>query len=595
MAVRSHRINHPWARHKCARVETVDPTSVIPGGRLDILVASPECTHFSVARGGKPKDDQKRASPNFVLDWLSKLYVKSVLIENVPEFQSWGPLGADGHPLKSRRGELFKAFIHAIQANDYECSYQVLNAADYGGATSRKRLFILAHRGRGLVTWPRPTHSKGGKMKGTKPWRGAREIIDWSIEGKSIFNRRRPLSPATMERIFAGLERFGGDELQPFIVKSRGTTQQQIKASASSIEEPIPTASAGGLHIGLAEPALEGLLVSAGSRDFGVRPVSEAVPSVIPKSGIAVAAPFLLSHASGGAPRSVEQPSPTQVARAAPQLVEAFLLPHQSGRPVADPDDPMPVIHGGRAPALVQPFIMQRSFTKGNGAYVRSTEEPTYTQTKRLDQALVQPILIDCLGKDRPGDISRVRTVEEPTFAQHAGGNRTGLVCAHLQSHFGEREGQAPRVHDIDDPTPTITSRGPALIEGVLVDYHGQGRPHSVAEPIGVFGTKEQFGLAKPYIQHVTHGGRVHSIDAPLATVTGAHRGEFALVQPVIGDRKLDIRFRMLKPHELSAAMGFGASYEFRGTIEERIRQIGNAVEVNIARALCGALLGVGN
>lgn len=558
VAVATHKQNHPWAEHLLSKIEDVDPTAVVPGGVLDLLVASPECTHFSVARGGKPKEDQKRASPWVVLPWLSRLYVRTLLIENVPEFQSWGPLDARGHPVPSFKGQTYRAFLSAIRAHGYTVNAGVLNAADYGDVTSRRRLFIIARRGRTPVRFPKPTHSKGGKVKGTKPWRAAREIIDWSLEGQSIFNRERPLADATVRRIIAGLEKFGGPELRPFLVVLRGTGKHQVKGSAKSVDEPVPAAAAGGNHVGVAQSFIvpqfgdgapksvddplgvvtstsrgiglaRPFLVNAGSRGPDVRDIDEPVPTVLPKSGIALAMPaFTMAPGSQGLPQSVEEPLPTIVGAASVSLTRAHL---------------MHVTHGGRLGSLEEPL-------------------PTVTGAHRGEQALVEAALIDCYGPTNPEDGTRIRSVGDVVPTILGGGNRVGLataerVASHLQTHFGERKGQAPRVHSIDGPVPAATSRAPQLVEGFLTNYHG----NSTAS----------------------------SLDAPMPTLDT--RDRIALVQPVIGETALDIRFRMLQPHELAAAMGFGATYKFTGNRADAVRQIGNAVAVNMAKALCKTLL----
>lgn len=451
IAVSSHEKNHPWATHLCQRVEATDPTKIVPSGMLDLLVASPECTHHSIARGGKPIQDQKRASPWYILPWLSRIYTKAVLIENVPEFRTWGPLGANGRPLKSKKGETFRAFIHAIRAQGYSVSYRVLNAADYGDATSRKRLFIIAKRGNNLLKWPQQTHSKNGKVKGTLKWRSAREIIDWSLEGKSIFNRKKPLAPATMKRIMAGLEKYGSPELKPFLVIMHGTNEHSIRSSAKSLDEPVPSLTTTG-HVAVVEP-------------------------------------FVLGQQSCSAPRTVEEPLPTISTSGAISKIDAFILP------------PLGYYHHD--------------------------------------------------GKSNPP-----RDLDDPlqTITQRGGGH---LVSAHIQSHFGERTGQKPRTISIDDPLPTITSREPALVEGILYNYHGKNTSYcSIDSPAPCFGTKQQV----------------------------------ALIQPVLNGWKLDIKFRMLQPHELAGAMGF-ENYEFTGNKQQIVRQIGNAVAVNMAKALCSSLI----
>lgn len=157
-AIETHRRNHPWARHLCKSLHEVNPREAVPDGRLQLLIAAPECVFHSVARGGRPINDQMRMSAWQIVDWLSALYVERVLIENVREFRDWGPLGATGRLLKARKGETYRAFLAAIRSLGYRVEDRVLNAADYGDPTTRERLFILARRGTRRITWPAPTH-----------------------------------------------------------------------------------------------------------------------------------------------------------------------------------------------------------------------------------------------------------------------------------------------------------------------------------------------------------------------------------------------------------------------------------------------------
>jgi DNA (cytosine-5)-methyltransferase 1 len=224
VAIATHSANHPCARHLCERLDNVDPRKTVPGGRLHLLAASPECTHHSNARGGKPMSDQSRASAWHILwhilRWAEALYIDDILVENVREFESWGPLGVNGRPLERRRGETFLAFLNALESLGYKVEWRLLNAADYGDATTRERLFIQARRGNRRPTWPEGTHSRDGEITpfGEKQkWRAAREIIDWSIPSESIFHRRKPLAESTLRRIEAGLRKFGGRAAEPFI------------------------------------------------------------------------------------------------------------------------------------------------------------------------------------------------------------------------------------------------------------------------------------------------------------------------------------------------------------------------------------------
>ena len=251
IAIETHKTNHPDARYICATLENVDPKKEIKSGHLDILVASPECTHHSIARGGKPVNDQLRASAWHILRWVELLRIDNILIENVREFSDWGPTDKNGKPMKRRKGETYQAFLTALRSLNYTVEDNVLNAADYGDPTSRNRLFVMARRGNKKIVWPSPSHTDNetaALFDSMKPYRTAREIIDWGLPGESIFKRKKALAPATMARIAAGLRKYGGKNAEPFLVMMYGSND------ARSVDRPMPTITAGGNHIGLCEP-----------------------------------------------------------------------------------------------------------------------------------------------------------------------------------------------------------------------------------------------------------------------------------------------------------------------------------------------------
>ena len=209
-AIETHSANHPSAEHLCESVERIDPTRAVPGGKVNLLWASPECTHHSVARGGRPRSDQSRASAWLILKWLQELYVERVIIENVQEFLQWGPLDKNGKPIQKHKGEIFNIFIAALRSFGYTVDWKILCAADYGDPTTRQRLFIQAVKGRKRIMWPEITHIDGvdNNLMGYAAWRPASEVIDWTIPGTSIFDRKRPQAPATLRRIAAGIEKY---------------------------------------------------------------------------------------------------------------------------------------------------------------------------------------------------------------------------------------------------------------------------------------------------------------------------------------------------------------------------------------------------
>ena len=249
-AIETHSSNHRAARHLCANLDSVDPRELVPSGRLNVLVASPECTHHSTARGGRPMSDQSRSSAWHVLRWAELLRVDHILVENVPEFRTWGPLGADGRPMKSKKGQTYRAWCAALASMGYRVEDRILNAADYGDATTRQRLFVQARRGNRRPSWPIATHSrKGGPTRtgATAPWRPAREVIDWDLKGTPLSERTRPLAASTLRRIQAGIARFG-----PGVAFVLG---QQSGSVPRPVSEPLPTVSTGGA-ISLSEPFL---------------------------------------------------------------------------------------------------------------------------------------------------------------------------------------------------------------------------------------------------------------------------------------------------------------------------------------------------
>lgn len=340
VAVETHARNHPWADHRCATLDSLEPRKAVPRGKLDLLIASPECTHHSIARGGRPVNDQSRASAWHVVRWAEALLPRVVLVENVREFRTWGPIGADGRPLPSRKGETFDAWCAALRSLGYRVESRILCAADYGDPTTRERLFVAAVRGRGPIRWPAPTHARNGAADlfgARRPWRTAREIIDWSLRGASIFDRKRPLVEATLRRIAEGLRRFGGTAAEPFLAVLRGT------GTVRDLNRPVPALTAGGEHLGLVEPFILGQQSCSAPRV-----VSDPVPTVAAAGAISLVHPFLVRYQGTGGAESVADPVSTVTTRDRLGLVEPasrfdilfrMLAPHELARAQGFPDE----------------------------------------------------------------------------------------------------------------------------------------------------------------------------------------------------------------------------------------------------------------
>jgi len=361
-AVNTHTLNHPGVRHLCETLENVNPSKVVPGGRLNILAGSPECTFFSNAAGDRPCNEQSRAGAWQICSWASALQVDNILLENVREFQKWGPLlqrgitwrgkyHRKGRPDPRRKGETFKAFINALASLGFNVDYRVLNAADYGDPTSRHRLIIMARRGKQVV-WPDASNG----VNCLQPHRTAREIIDWDMKGKSIFNRQKPLAPNTIRRIAAGLSKFGGVNAEPFLVMLYGTNDVRI------LDRPLPTVTGSGNHIGLAEPFI------IHSTHHGERP----------------------GH-------SIDNPLPTITCarRGEMALIEPYLVKYHgnhSGRidgtkRVHSIDNPLAAVDTSNRFGLCEPFVVKYYGT----ANAKSLDGPLDTVTSKDRFMLVEP------------------------------------------------------------------------------------------------------------------------------------------------------------------------------------------------------------
>ena len=232
-AILMHKTNHPFTEHYQASVWDVDPKEVCRGRRVGLAWFSPDCKHFSKAKGGKPVDKNIRGLAWIVLRWAGTVRPRVIILENVEEFQTWGPVRR-GHPVKAKAGQTFRRFIGQLEGLGYAVEWRELVAADYGAPTTRKRFFLIARCDGRPIVWPEPTHAPADSrevLEGRKkPWRSAAEIIDWSLPCPSIFDTReqireryglsaqRPLRPNTMRRVIRGVDKFAIKNPAPFLV-----------------------------------------------------------------------------------------------------------------------------------------------------------------------------------------------------------------------------------------------------------------------------------------------------------------------------------------------------------------------------------------
>jgi len=221
-AIALHKVNHPKTRHYCENILEVDPVEVCQGRRVALVWLSPDCKHFSKAKGGKPRDRKVRSLAWVGVRWAREVQPRVIILENVEEFQTWGPLLDNGKPDKTRTGETFQKFVRTLEQLSYKVQWRELRACDYGVPTMRKRLFLIARRDGLPIVWPKPSHGKldsnAVKSGERLPWKQASEIIDWTIPGKSIFNRAKPLAEGTLKRIARGIDKFIINNPEPYIV-----------------------------------------------------------------------------------------------------------------------------------------------------------------------------------------------------------------------------------------------------------------------------------------------------------------------------------------------------------------------------------------
>ncbi len=245
-AVAIHELNHPGTRHFVQNICQIHPLDATGAQPVDVLWASPDCKHFSKAKGTAPKARNIRELAWAVVHWVRYTNPKLVIIENVEEFQGWGPIDGEGKPIKEKAGETFKRWLAALERLGYRADFRRLRACDYGAPTIRRRLFIVARRDGRAVAWPEAGHGPGQPL----PYRTAAECIDWSIPVPSIFGRKRPLVENTLKRIAEGLRRYVLEAEAPFIVapddaafliKSNHTADYYQCFRGQGLDEPLQT------------------------------------------------------------------------------------------------------------------------------------------------------------------------------------------------------------------------------------------------------------------------------------------------------------------------------------------------------------------
>ena len=371
-AIRMHRTNHPDTKHYCENVWLVDPVEACGGHPVALAWFSPDCKHFSKAKGGKPKDKKIRGLAWVALRWAGLVRPEVIMLENVEEFKTWGPLNRRHHPVRSKKGKTFEKFVQQLQDLGYDVEYRELVAADYGAPTMRKRFFLVARCDGKKIVWPEPTHRPLGSREVregvSEPYAGAYTQIDFSLPCPSIFDTAeeirekygiravRPLAPKTMERIARGLKKFVLENEEPFIVQVNNGEKAAPYVMCNNennvgagTEEPLPTVTTGNRNF-LVAPALIQYHSENRSGEARGQQLQKPVMTIDGSNRYALVASFLQKYYGGGyagCGAGADGPLPTVTSVDHNSLCVATLIQmnnHCDGR---DMEEPLPTITAG--------------------------------------------------------------------------------------------------------------------------------------------------------------------------------------------------------------------------------------------------------
>lgn len=391
-AIAMHEINHPHTKHYCESVWEVDPREITQGRPVDLAWFSPDCKHFSKAKGGKPVKKEIRGLAWVAIRYAATVRPRVIMLENVEEFVTWGPL-ADGRPCPKNKGRTFNSFVNALRRHGYQVEWRELRANQYGAATIRKRLFLIARCDGLPIVWPSPSHlaasSAEVKAKQAQPQRLAADIIDWSLPCPSIFKRKRPLAEATMRRIARGIQRYVIDAAEPFLVK---VNHGYDYFRGQPLDEPLQTITSK-LGTGLVVPKLAPFITEhangTSQRNMPIDAPLRTICAEVKGGHFAVVAPVITKFRTNDQGTSVDQPLPTVTANsfikrpggAAPiGLVAAFLAKHYGGNykgPGAPMTDPAPTVTTVDHNALVTSHLLKLR----NNCDGQDLREPMHTLT----------------------------------------------------------------------------------------------------------------------------------------------------------------------------------------------------------------------
>ena len=376
-AIETMIANHPNVIAMQADIEAITPDD-IDADVIDHLHASPSCTHHSRAKGGKPRSNQLRSQPNEIWKFVDNKHVRRITIENVPEFEKWGPLTTEGKPIKRMEGACFRAWLEQFTARGYTYEYRILNCADYGDATSRKRFFLQAvKRGCGKIRWPEPTHAENPQPDlfghELKRWRGVNECLDYSDIGNSIFGRKNPLARNTLRRVAVGLRKYCGIDFQIDMLGAGGDDESRVLP----LTKPLRTQHTANRTM-IVRPFLVRLRNNQDCASLD-KPISAIACSGAHHE---LCTPIIIDHLKNGEAKPVDKPIGSQHTHDRYSLVQSFVLGQQGGATLHPDRDPCPTIPCAGALRKVDAFVIDTSRpASGDSGHVGSGKKPIRTLT----------------------------------------------------------------------------------------------------------------------------------------------------------------------------------------------------------------------
>lgn len=478
-AIKMHKANHPNTKHYCENVWAVDPVKACKEHPVGLAWFSPDCKHFSKAKGGKPKDKNIRGLAWVALRWAGLVRPRVIMLENVEEFKTWGPLNRRHHPIKSKQGRTFEKFVQQLTDLGYEVQFKELVAADYGAPTMRKRFFMIARCDGKPIIWPEPTHAPADSeevKKGLlKPYVGAYTQLDFSLPCPSIFDTSeeikekygiravRPLAQKTMDRIARGLKKFVLENPEPFIIQCNHGGERR----PNDIREPMPTIT--GKHgYGIVEPYMVQIGQTGFTKDRS-KDVREPLTTIVSKNEHCLISPTLIQYHSETSKDGVRG-----------QTIE----------------DPIMTVDSSNRYGLVTSFL-HKYYDGGYKGAGETVENPLPTVTAWDHNSVVTANLIQmnnhCDGKD----------IRQPLPTITAGDGHFGEVRAFLIKYYGQGTGQ-----DIKDPLDTVTAQdrfGLVAINGT--DYQIVDIGLRMLEPRELYGCQ---GFPDDYIIDHDYTGKTY-------------------------------------------------------------------------------------